>query len=242
MAFHQQTTLLCFLALLLLATTNVQACSCALPPGPDTLNLNVLRHDVVARVWINKEIIEPQPDTDSDILIAHYPGEPNYYNARIGQMFKGDEGEGKIIVKTGVCGGSLQEKTNYLLFGSISYQKVYDYVGKVPVLTAASCTLQPLWKQVSKSDKKILRAFDAQDPQCYPGDCEGNLMTAHLCPDKKTAITSSGSCDYMKTSNSCAWTEIQPNMKEECPGSCTLNSDCDKANEYCDVNGFCYAK
>lgn len=125
---------------------STEALSCAYPPGGFSLNNALHSADVVvvARVW-NDITPKPTPVKPQEIqvnmgnathpvyvtqiiqppVIAGYT-EPKYYTGYFRNVLSGDYETGRVIIKAGQpCGISqLQEKTTYLLFGSIQYQKV----------------------------------------------------------------------------------------------------------------------
>lgn len=120
-------------ALLVLACLSNTACACSFAQvGAFTFTNALHAADVVVIARVGKDITpEPAPTTvDSDNLVtlsvSPFNDRPTYHMGTFKEVLSGDYSEGKIIFKSGIfCGpGELQEKTSYLLFGSVFMEEV----------------------------------------------------------------------------------------------------------------------
>jgi hypothetical protein len=152
-------------AALLLTVRSSLACECSGPT--DTITTDFIKEsDAVGRFFIHSAISPIAGSDDGEL----------YYSATASKWYKGDIGGGNLIIKTSasgaMCGASVEEKAESILFGSVTYEKIPGYAGTVPTLTIFKCLPQKVATGLSPAEWATLAEYK-NHVVCEATACDG---------------------------------------------------------------------
>lgn len=189
---------LSFAAAVLLLVQSSLACRCSGPT--DTITTEFMKTtDAVGRFYIDYSF-SPGTGIDGNL----------YYIATAYKWFKGDIGQGRLVIKTSAsgstCGASITTKTFSILFGSVSYESVPGYAGTVPTLSVHSCKPQKIASTLSKEEWNVLLNYK-NHVVCAATACDTlpkPKLDPIVCP-KGMESTEAAVCKG-QDNGSCGWT------------------------------------
>jgi hypothetical protein len=189
----------CYAVAALLLLQSSSACRCSV--STDTITTHFMQiSDAVGRFYIHNSI-SPIKGIDGSL----------YFIATASKWFKGDIGEGKLIVKTSAsgseCGATVTVRASSILFGTISYTTVPGFAGTVPTLTIDSCKPQKVATTLSKKEWDAMTNYN-KPLVCASTSCDGmKKPVPDVLPDclPGTKYAETAECKG-QDNGSCGWT------------------------------------